>query len=199
MSKVWVILALLLSGCTMMQPRENVWNLADHCETRECVVDAVDTIRGDQGYPGDRFRIMEGYKDTKLRPMLDDGRLDIDYINPLLIIAGPVLGYASIVPGRYGEVWKCSVRVAPWHDWSLLVHELTHCQGYTDRGFLNPLWFMDDYASGQKKIMAKEGVDRWVDTEFYKNKRYITDDYIYQDISLSQAGSIPMSPGRATE
>jgi hypothetical protein len=170
---------LILSGCTMMQPRANLPDsFASNCETRDCVVDEVDKIANDPKYPGGRFKIMEGYKDTQLRPMLEDGRLDIDYINPLWVVLGSMVGYANISFGLYGEVWKCSVRVAPWPDWSILVHELTHCQGYKDRGFLDPFAYMDVYAEKQQEIIKAEGVTSWIETEFYKNKRYITDDYI---------------------
>lgn len=176
-----LILLLLLPGCTMMQPRNNIGSIADHCETRECVVDAVDATANDPRYEGDRFKIMEGYEDTQLKPMLEDGRLDIGYVNPILILIGPVFGYANIAWGKYGEVWKCSVRVAPWPDWSLLVHELTHCQGYKDRGFLNPLWFMDRYTEEQSAIIEAEGAKDWTSTNFYKEKRYITPDYIFNN------------------
>ena len=180
------LVLLVLSGCTMMQPRENLPNnLADHCKDFKCVVDAVDSISNDPKYPGNRFEIMEGYQDTKLAPMLEDGRLTIEYMNPVLnatlLILGPMPAYTKLWFGKYGEMWKCEVNLTPWPTWDLLVHELTHCQGYGDRGPLNIFAGVGKYTQYQKEIMKSEGVERWVDTEFYKNKRYITDDYIWNN------------------
>ncbi len=173
------VLPLLLPSCTIMQPRNVPLDFASECQSVECVVDAVDTLRDREEYGGTRFDIMEGYEDTYLRQMLKDGRLTISHINPLYPLILGVFGYAEVRPGKYGEVWKCNVEYIPL-DTYFLVHELLHCQGYTDRGVLNPLFFLNSYTKEQRRIMEEEGKDRWTDTQFYKDKRFITEDYIFK-------------------
>lgn len=172
-----ILLVLFLGGCTISPPRDIPFSYASECASIECVVDAVDALRDKEEYGGDRWKIMEGYKDTYLKQMLLDGRLTIQEINPLYVPLG-LLGYARMYHGLYGEVWKCDVWYLPWGNY-FLVHELLHCQGYRDRG---PLSSSDQYAHEQQIIMQREGKSRWTDTEFYKNKRYITEDYIFTEV-----------------
>jgi hypothetical protein len=169
-----ILLAVMLGGCTVMQPRLIPMDFASECKSIECVVDAVDTLRDKGEYGGTRYLFMEGYQDTYLRGMLEDNRLDIEEINPLWVPLG-VLGYATMYPGKYGEMWRCTVRYMPMGNY-FLVHELLHCQGYKDRGYMNPLWFMDTYSEEQMRIMESEGVSSWIQTEFYRNKKYITEE-----------------------
>jgi hypothetical protein len=132
----------------------------------------VDAIADDPLYPGERLEFTKGYKDANLRFLKETGRLEIIRVNPItttvvFAISGIFLGgQAGVGSGAYGDVYSCKVWYTYAFGWQWLVHELTHCQGYKDRGpFANP----GKYTPDQKSIMMAEGVDAWVDTEFYKS------------------------------
>jgi hypothetical protein len=88
-----------------------------------------------------------------------------------------VYGYAIINPGKYGEHYKCDIKYLPI-GWHFLVHELLHCQGYTDVGFMDPFSWQNKYTEEQQAIINQEKKERWVDTSFYKQRKYVTPDFI---------------------
>lgn len=158
-----------------MNPRGIPYSLGSSCDTVDCVVQEMDHLTTE----GNRFKIMEGYEDTNLYKMLQDSRLTIETINPFFPVFG-IYGYITFQPGKYGEIYKCAIKYTPGFNWLFLKHELAHCQGYSEVGYLNLSWFLDDYTHNQKEILKLEGKDKWIDTEFYKQKKYMTKNYIHQ-------------------
>jgi hypothetical protein len=165
-----IFAGLLFSGCTLGQPRNINIDFAKGCEDTDCVIDRVDRIANDLSYGGERFVFMEGYPDSSLRRMKDKGLLTIDTMNPLTFIGfqamgSTMFGYAELTPGKYGEVYSCHVKYIPMFNYTYLVHELTHCQGYADSGLFG---WPYDYTKWQKELIDQDGVTRWVDTEYYR-------------------------------
>lgn len=163
-----LVLSWMLSGCTALQPIGLDWDVADHCKDVRCVVKAVEVA---EPQTGNRFKFMEGYRDSPLTWMYDNGYLTIEHINFTLPIVLGVFGYADIHPGGYGEVYKCHIKYSPSPAWRVLVHELSHCKGYDDRGFMK-LTGYTGYTHGQKSAMMLEGKTKWTDTDFFKNGLY---------------------------
>lgn len=163
---VFICALLLLSACTPLQPMGLGWDIAADCETVDCVVDRVDQAEPQKGK---RYLWMEGYRDVNLRYMRDNGLLKIKITNPFLIVMG-VYGLADVWYGEYGDVARCDVLYTPSPAWRTLVHELSHCKGFTDRF---PVVHPGDYTPAQKEIIRREGKARWVDTEFYKQEKFL--------------------------
>ena len=165
MARLLILMATLLSaGCTTPIVRDTTAIDAQvaQCESEGCVVDLMDTLP--QGPDSARYAFVEGHPDTPLRKLHDQGRLDIDTLNPLWLGA-LVFGYAVVRTNPHGGVKSCTVRYLPGFDWAMLKHELAHCQGYEDHGL--PLMFAT-YTDEQQAIMAKEGVGKWTDTQFHQ-------------------------------
>jgi hypothetical protein len=175
-----LLLCLLLPACSVLQPRNVPLDIAAHCETVDCVIDKVDSIANNPQYGGSRWTFMEGYKDTNLKSMYNSGRLTINTVNPIVAILFGVYGYTSFERGLYGEMYSCEVNYCPGFNWLVLVHELTHCQGYQDYGSLAAYLGPIGYTEEQQKIIKEEDVDLWVNTTFYKENKYLTPDYIYR-------------------
>lgn len=155
----------MVISCTtpIVRDTELIDKKTDQCETVDCVIDEMDKLP--KGAESDRYPFMEGYPDTNLRQLKNEDKLDVDVMNPLLILLG-FYGYGYIEPKKYGGVYSCLVRYVPGFNWMSLKHELSHCQGYADHGI--PLQFAD-YTDEQKIIMEKEGVKKWTDTSVYKS------------------------------
>lgn len=173
----FALVGLFTSGCTAVTPPrtngEIVWQ--SDCETVDCLIDKYDEhITNNPESKGPRWDFMEGYKDTPLRVMYDNGVLTVEELNPLWAVPG-VLGYAIIHEGESGDIASCEAHYLPGPMWKfLLVHELMHCQGYMERGF-DPFGvlingFQNGYTDDQKKVMKEEGVSHWYETAFYKNE-----------------------------
>lgn len=164
MKNIILSLSLFLIGCTnpYLRDTKEIDHKLKKCETVDCVIDAMDALPPSNE---ERYKFMEGYPDTNLRQLKESGRLNIEIMNPLLIING-VFSYIYYVPGMYGGMYGCDVRYIPGFNWVLLAHELAHCQGYEDKGI--PLMY-SDYTEEQKMIMKNEKVTKWTDTTFYKN------------------------------
>lgn len=159
------ILPLLLTACTTPNVRDTslVDNDIKKCETVDCVISEMDKLP--QGLQEDRFPFMEGYPDSRLAEMKSKNQLDVEIMNPIFLTLG-TYGYSFIYPYKYGGMGKCEVRYLPGFNWLSLKHELSHCQGYVDKGI--PMMTMG-YTEDQMKIMEKEHVNRWIDTTVYKN------------------------------
>lgn len=169
-----------ISACSIFPPRNFPDGLGADCKTVDCVMEAVDSIADDPKWEGTRFEWMEGYEDNNLTKMYADGRLEISempVVIPLALLSVGVLffGLSYIQAGKYGEMWKCNIYYTDFPNNHFLIHELMHCQGYKDYGFING---NGSYTKDQLAIMKIEGKDKWVDTNFYKQKLYITEDYI---------------------
>ena len=155
-----------LTACTLPQVRDTaaIDGRTARCESVDCVIAAMDTLP--QGPQADRYPFMEGYPDTDLAQAKADGRLTVAVMNPLLLGLG-VYGWAYLEPLPYGGLDTCDVHYVPGLNWLSLKHELSHCQGYADRGI--PLQIAE-YTDEQKAVMAKEKVSRWVDTSTYRRR-----------------------------
>lgn len=153
-----------LMGCTLPRVRDTaaIDERTARCESIDCVIAAMDTLP--QGPQADRYPFMEGYPDTNLTQAKAEGRLTVAVMNPLLLGLG-VYGWAYLEPRPYGGLDTCDVHYVPGLNWLSLKHELSHCQGYADRGL--PVQTVT-YTDEQQAIMAKEKVNRWVDTSTYK-------------------------------
>lgn len=160
-----LLFSILLASCTtpILRDTSLIDEQTKQCETEDCVIDLMDTLP--QGQDNKRFKFMEGYSDSKLREMKDAGKLTVEVINPLFL-GLMVYGYANFESHLYGDMDTCDVRYLPGFNWTLLKHELAHCQGYEDVGI--PLMYID-YTDAQKEIMKKENVSKWTDTQFHKN------------------------------
>lgn len=158
------MLAFLLTACTTPSVRDttSIDEQTKACETVDCVIELMDTLP--QGPDADRFPFMEGVPEPRLAEMKRQNRLDVDTMNPLLLLLG-VYGWATIDPKPMGGISRCKARYVPGLNWLSLKHELSHCQGYADHGI--PLQ-MADYTDEQKEVMAKEGVTHWTDTHAYR-------------------------------
>ena len=158
------MIAFLLTACTTPSVRDTsaIDAKTAQCESVDCVIELMDTLP--QGPDSDRFPFMEGYPDARLAEMKRQNRLDVDMLNPLLLLLG-VYGWAYIEPKPYGGIDTCKARYMPGLNWLSLKHELAHCQGYADHGI--PLQ-VADYTDEQKAVMSKEGVTHWMDTHAYR-------------------------------
>ena len=158
------ILLVLLAACTtpIVRDTTSIDAQTAKCETVDCVIGLMDTLP--QGSQEARYPFVEGYPDTRLAELKSAGKLDVDTMNPLLLLAG-FYGWGYIEPYAMGGVESCIVRYVPGFNWMSLKHELSHCQGYADHGI--PLQIAD-YTDEQKEVMAKEGVTRWTDTHVYR-------------------------------
>jgi hypothetical protein len=85
------------------------------------------------------------------------------------------IGLAEIHEGKYGEIYKCGILYTDLPNNYGLIHELMHCQGYADYGIFS---LSGSYTPEQEKIMESENKDSWVETSFYKQKHFITAEYI---------------------
>ena len=159
-----IMLAFLLTACTTPIVRDTsaIDAKTSKCEEVDCVIRAMDELP--QGSQEDRYPFMEGYPDTRLASLKEEGKLDIDLMNPLLLVVG-FYDWAYLEPKKYGGIDSCSVRYLPGFNWISLKHALSHCQGYADHGI--PLQIAD-YTDEQKKVMAEEGVTHWTDTHVYR-------------------------------
>jgi hypothetical protein len=177
-----LVLLFVLGGCTPMQPRGIEWGYADHCKDVRCVVQEVERWDGEEPPSVVRMPLMEGYRDSPLTWMYDNGYLTIEtmplYVHAFSLATGSViLGLAEITPGLFGEIYKCHILYTPVPSWRILIHELSHCQGYLDR------WDMTShygYTEEQRRIMAEEGVSKWADTEFFKKGLHMGEGYIHR-------------------
>lgn len=116
-----------------------------------------------------------------LRWLVDNGRLEIvewGTGRALLAVVGyHPYGYTRIWPGKYGDFYKARVHYTKDPGWHILAHELMHVAGpCADSGAYGAVMmntfsagFMG-YTKGQKEIMDREGVERWIDTTYYKNE-----------------------------
>lgn len=158
------ILLVLLTACTtpIVRDTTSIDAQTAKCESVDCVIEAMDTLP--MGSQEDRYPFMEGVPDPKLAEMKRQHRLDVDTMNPLLLLLG-VYGWAYVEPKPLGGIDTCKARYVPGLNWMSLKHELSHCQGYADHGI--PLQ-VADYTDEQKAIMARERVSKWTDTRMYK-------------------------------
>jgi hypothetical protein len=159
------LMAALLTACTTPIVRDTsaIDARTAQCETPDCVIALMDTLP--QGPDSARYAFVEGHPDPKLRTLKEQGKLDIDILNPLWIGAF-VFGYAVVNTYPYGGISSCTVRYLPGFNWSLLKHELAHCQGYKDHG-IN--LFGAPYTDAQKAIMTKEQVSTWTETSIHRS------------------------------
>ena len=165
MRNTFLVALCLLAGCTtpILRDTSLIDEQSKKCENVDCVIDLMDTLP--QGPDDERFRFMEGFPDPKLRTMKDSGKLTVEPINPLFLTL-MVYGYANFESHPYGGMDTCDARYLPGFNWTLLKHELAHCQVYADKGI--PIMYIG-YSDPQKAIMEKEGVSKWTDTQFHKN------------------------------
>lgn len=168
MRNLFLTACLFCNACTtpILRDTSSIDEKTKKCHDVDCVIDLMDTLP--QGPDDERFRFMEGYPDPKLRTMKDSGKLTVEILNPLWLSL-MVYGYANFETKLYGDMDTCDVRYLPGFNWTLLKHELAHCQGYADHGI--PIMYIG-YTDAQQEIMDKEGVSRWVDTDFYKKRKY---------------------------
>jgi hypothetical protein len=179
-------LALMTSGCTIFNNPNSIDGIGVmSCETEECVIEKIDSINHELGN-GERFKFMEGYPVQSLAKMKEEGRLKITEWNGFvwtgLTVAamGWVIlpGMAYFNPGAYGDMHDCHAYYAGIPGWQYyLEHELWHCLGYKETGFLPWQGLIDQYTPAQLAIMEDEGVSRWIDTRFYREQipRYYDD------------------------
>lgn len=159
-----MLIAPLLTACTtpIVRDTSSIDAKTAQCETVDCVIELMDTLP--QGPDSERFAFCEGYPDAKLAEMKKQHRLDVDTMNPLLLLLG-VYGWAYVEPKPLGGIGTCKARYVPGFNWMSLKHELSHCQGYADHGI--PVQ-VAEYTDEQKAIMAKEHASKWTDTRYYR-------------------------------
>ena len=157
-------LLVLLTACTTPIVRDTsaIDAKTSKCEEVDCVIRAMDELP--QGPQEDRYPFMEGYPDTRLASLKEEGKLDIDLMNPLLLVVG-FYDWAYLEPKKYGGIDSCSVRYLPGFNWMSLKHALSHCQGYADHGI--PIEIAT-YTPEQQEIMDREHVSKWTDTKYYR-------------------------------
>mgnify|MGYP000906189576 FL=1 len=162
--RVFVISTAVLSGCTTPIVRDTslIDKQTEMCETVDCVIELMDTLP--QGPDSERYPFQQGYPDTRLAELKSAGKLDVDTMNPLLLLAG-FYGWGYIEPYAMGGVESCIVRYVPGFNWMSLKHELSHCQGYADHGI--PIEIAT-YTPEQQEIMDREHVSKWTDTKYYR-------------------------------
>lgn len=158
------MLAFLLTACTTPSVRDTsaIDAKTAQCESVDCVIELMDTLP--QGPDSDRFPFMAGYPDARLAEMKRQNKLDVDSMNPLLLLLG-VYGWATIDPKPLGGIAHCKARYMPGFNWLSLKHELSHCQGYADHGI--PIEIAT-YTPEQQEIMDREHVSKWTDTKYYR-------------------------------
>ena len=158
------ILLVLLTACTtpIVRDTTSIDTKTAQCESVDCVIELMDTLP--QGPQSDRYPFMEGQPDTNLADLKRSGGLDVDIMNPILLLAG-FYDWAYLEQKKYGGIYSCEVRYLPGGNWISLKHALSHCQGYADHGI--PIQIAD-YTDEQKEIMEREGVSRWTETEFFR-------------------------------
>ena len=166
--KYSLLILSLLTACTtpIVRDTSSIDAQTAKCETVDCVIQAMDELP--QGPQEDRYPFVEGYPDTRLASLKEEGKLDVEIMNPLLLGVG-FYGWAYLEPKPYGGIDSCIVRYVPGFNWMSLKHELSHCQGYADHGI--PIQIAD-YTDEQKVIMEREGVSRWTNTSVYRSKQY---------------------------
>ena len=158
------LLLSLLTACTtpIVRDTSSIDAQTEKCETVDCVIELMDTLP--QGPDSERYPFCEGVADTKLAALKASGKLDVDVMNPLMLLIG-FYDWAYIEPKPLGGVASCQVRYLPGFNWISLKHPLSHCQCYADHGI--PLQIAD-YTDEQKAIMEKEHVSKWTDTRYYR-------------------------------
>ena len=158
------ILLVLLAACTtpIVRDTTSIDAQTAKCETVDCVIGLMDTLP--QGPDSDRYPFVEGVADARLAEMKRQNKLDVDTMNPLLLLAG-FYGWGYIEPYAMGGVESCIVRYVPGFNWMSLKHELSHCQGYADHGI--PIEIAT-YTPEQQEIMDREHVSKWTDTKYYR-------------------------------
>jgi len=162
-----IVPIIFLISCTTPNVRDTslIDQQSQNCETVDCVIDLMDTLP--QGPDKDRFPFMEGFRDPNLKNLKDAGKLTVEIMNPLFLSL-LVFGYANFESYPYGGMNTCDVRYVPGLNWTILKHELSHCQGYADNGIpLMPVGYTDK----QIEIMKKENVSKWIDTQFHKSNQ----------------------------
>ena len=161
------ILLVLLTACTTPIVRDTsaIDAKTAQCETVDCVIALMDTLP--QGPDSDRYPFVEGVADTRLASLKEEGKLDIDLMNPLLLVVG-FYDWAYLEPKKYGGIDSCSVRYLPGFNWISLKHALSHCQGYADHGI--PIEIAT-YTPEQQEIMDREHVSKWTDTKYYRGMK----------------------------
>lgn len=159
-----IMAAFLLTACTTPSVRDTsaIDAKTANCETVDCVIELMDTLP--QGPDSDRFPFMEGVSDPRLADLKKQNRLDVDTLNPLLLLLG-IYGMATVDPKPMGGISRCKARYMPGLNWISLKHELAHCQGYADHGI--PIE-VATYTPEQQEIMARERVNKWTDTKYYR-------------------------------
>lgn len=172
-----LLLLPLLTNCTMLSnPMPDVeLSTFEGCPDVDCVIDRLDALPDEQKtcrQPG----WMEGYRAAKLRTLIDMGRLEIVRWPDLLQIPA-FFGYwpygaTTFTPGKYGDLHHATVYYTDDPAWHILAHELMHVAGpcvESGVGFVS-YPYVGGYTDTQKEIMKTEGVERWIDTTYYKNE-----------------------------
>lgn len=160
-----VIAILTLTGCTAPIVRDTsaIDPITAKCESVDCVIAAMDTLP--QGNDSARYPFMEGVTDWRLADAKKAGKLRVSMMNPLLLGIG-MYGWAYLEEKPLGGLDTCDVHYVPGFNWLSLKHELSHCQGYADRGL--PVQIAE-YTPQQQAILAKEQVTRWTATSVYRS------------------------------
>lgn len=186
MKNILTLIALAtiaLSGCTAMTlPRpissDNAVDI-NECGKKDirCISEILDRERFDHYDPDKMHKSLEGYEPPSLVELYDNNRIFVNnwqtdderkefYLHSHVLLIG---GMSESWFEPHGDITFCFIKYNETVVFSklFLVHELLHCAGY-----IGGMWEhhqYSDYQPEQKRIMKEEGVDRWVDTEFYKN------------------------------
>jgi len=166
-----------LMGCTMFSDPNPMfdYDLVDHCEDVDCVIDVMDEHRWETHNPDRLMKITRDSPPVNLRYWRDElGTLKIKRMPDWVLAASwmamsPMMGAAVLHGGLYGWMYDCTAYYSGVGSWDSLVHELQHCQGYMEGAFTGyPNFLLPGYTDEMKAIMKEEGVTEWTDTDFFK-------------------------------